>query len=1455
MEYKSDSDHETFWMVGEVYQCSRLAIHYQNGVCRTHRYPDVSLFSELFSLMHTSVLESVFFVDLVRDVARKCVEGGDFVGAYEKGGVLKEMNVWVFASLFPNLLDQFEDVAEKIMMVKVDKASICGELLERLGNDEKLFKIVRTLSGDRVSRRDFADVSIPYKVMNGLKGSDPPVFSGLSTSPLFCTTDEARVIDADWIWAYFALKFGIEAVDGAGDTMARGDQIDWCLAQVQNEEKRQSVIRDLFSLIFLKNNGRYLCRASTAEALLMLLMNMCDDRELIKYMRAGHQNLQVMKLLSDSDRLEDAMASKKAQLVTALINKDWFIAERIASLSPEDQEIMRLFKTVADQRQSVSEYIPKDGDIHIATEIALSCPQQKKAIEAAMNGANPSVLEILKKCGDKNRMSVIQERSLEFIHELTSKLTRLTASSWQVPSITGHKDLKLLTSFFEYLDSLLPLLFKVHPGQSLYDILAMNPRTVVDELLQTGQIHKAETMSGHLGMDVKEKILRDLNYPPEVIMKFAGDVPAIPFFASIIGNWPQFDCPNTTCSRIRAHRNFILGGENEPPTFTNLISKVEWFDMNHADGYTPEMAATDMESILKGRQTDIDDFVELSFRAHEDDIYRIVDECLSKDNIERMMEILERCPVSTDYLMQKRTMARLCQNGFNPFDRVACFRTLLNERRYEDAAAFYSTCHVEVFDEMLRNHCKDVGDVGALRVAPKMQHELWSIFAERVDAEATSDTRNDMPVHWQSDQGSKLEIIQRHMSEYHHVKEYLQKHPELNCDQVILSYAKENARQESSIPQKITVLGKVIQIYEKCIRKPELIFSVFQKELTCLLAGLIVESEDTEDTIFWCLSSVIPCLIRLYNKFTPSSPYLPHESRRTRRNETRRGSIKPSYSNGSLRRLSDKGRSQSDVPAGVIESPVQTKSPLDELLLTYNFISEFSFHRFGDRYSLCELGTTDFAKRMIDLCGKFDFHEFTREFGWVYQVSIDETVVSWIADSYEMSAFDESLPRYLKPLDELTKAELTKRDSLSEILEKECLLPPFIDPYIVETCQDFPPTSQTFALLCDTDTPFVESRNCKRSLTMENISFCHLYHRLVQLTRSPARPRPSKDQIRTITEFLDNYSPLCSKVFFFAKQLKWDSALEAASKINEQERLSVFQKIFEAALSSAQFVKFKEALVNLDPSHSIFSSCMRRISDDAAKRGLLHVQLVCQEYFGDNDLVATTAIAIFNQMKATPESLNYLAIAELAINEELANREKGKTNFAIPTETLHHDLDAIDLQRRFTMYCVENSLRAYDGLTLFDSQAKKEDIVLSLLTNGEFALSLEIMEKYKLRNRVIAVKITDSLFLADPNALFRLMKSLAKLATKDIYSEFVYTIVTRVWFEHMDRNLALRVLNDVKYPDIKCKLMIQLGFLDKAADLAIQHGLWDLLPLIAHVAQRNMNVPLVTRCVTALENR
>ena len=129
MEYKSDSDHETFWMVGEVYQCSRLAIHYQNGVCRAHRYPDVSLFSELFSLMHTSVLESVFFVDLVRDVARKCVEGGDFVGAYEKGGVLKEMNVWVFASLFPNLLDQFEDVAEKIMTVKVDKASICGELL------------------------------------------------------------------------------------------------------------------------------------------------------------------------------------------------------------------------------------------------------------------------------------------------------------------------------------------------------------------------------------------------------------------------------------------------------------------------------------------------------------------------------------------------------------------------------------------------------------------------------------------------------------------------------------------------------------------------------------------------------------------------------------------------------------------------------------------------------------------------------------------------------------------------------------------------------------------------------------------------------------------------------------------------------------------------------------------------------------------------------------------------------------------------------------------------------------------------------------------------------------------------------------------------------------------------------------------------------------------------------
>lgn len=1396
LSYQNDSEHEIFWLTDEVYRHVELGHHYQRCICGAHRYPDVSLFTETFSLAHTTVLECAFFVDLVRDAMKKLVTSGDFSGAYAQGAILKEMNTWVFVSLFPGIVERFEDVAEQLASVEFERESLCGELLERLQNDEKLLKTIRNVSGSRIARRDFADVSIGFVVASALKGCDPTVFTDLSTNRLFCMTDRERIIDADWIWGYFALRYCVEMIQGCSDGVERNpERIEWCLLQIQGEEVRQNVIRDLFSLIFLRENGKFLCTASTAEAVLMLLMNASDDRELSKYLRAGHQNLQVMKLLSNGDCLENATTSKRAQLVRALFNKDWVIAERISSLSADDQEIMKLFKTVADHATSGEKFVPEDGNDQISVEIAMSFPNETCAIESASKVANPVVLKVLTECSEENRFGILNKDSESLITKLNSKLTRLTASSWPIPTLPKTVEFTLLRSFFEYLDSLLPVLFSVHPGDSLYDVLAISPWSVVDHLLHCGQIENAAAMSGNLGMDLKEKIVQNLTYPEHVIMKFTGDVPAIPFLASMIGNWPEFKCPNDTCSRIRENRDRLLGKTSHPTSFETLSNKIEWFDMNTEDGYTSEMAAGDLENLLKTKGSD-EEIIELCYRARESDIYRVFDSYLSNDNIEYVVEILRQCPVNFEYLSQKQIMAQLCKSGLNPFSRESCFRSLLEQKRYDEASIFFSLCHANGFDEILRDHCRTTKDLNALKVSPDMYKELWTLFETETDI---PDVKADMPNYWRSDKGSKVDIIQRHISEYHHVQMYLQKHLECDCDDVIVEYARKQSAQEASIPQKINVLGRVMHIYWRCFRNPEKVLVIFQQELIHLLAQLDVKSEDAENTIFWCLGGVIPSLVRLSKV----------------------------YARGT--------------------------ACLDELVFAYQFVSEFTFHRFGNSYSFDGLGTRKFGERMLDQCRRIDFHELALEINRICRIPLDDVVVSWLIDSCAMSLSDEGLSGKLRPLSQLTSSDMNERDRIFENFEKELLFASAFDPYVIELCREFPPAPQSMTILCDFDSQGDSARICKRSWTMENISLSHWHHRIASLSKGLVRPKPGKEQTNAIEILLKNYATMRSKARFLARQGKWESALETVSAAGEYERCQVFQTVFLTALQSIQFSRFRDALLKLDPNHERYRICMQKIAEEADKNKNLHLLLFCHEYFGDNVLTAMTSISIFNSTSATSDSLKYLAIAELALEQELNDRSNGKTTFEVPSEKIQSDLEAIDLQRRFTMYFIENRLPAYDGLTLFDTPSKKEDMIVLLLRNREFSISLEIMQKYNLRKRPISIKIADSLFGENPNEIPRFLKSLWKF--KDIYSEFVYTMVTRVWFVHMDHRLALQLLGEVKYPDLKCKLMIQLGYLDNAADVAIQYALRDLLPLIAHTALAQMNFALATRCVSALGNR
>ena len=145
---------------------------------------------------------------------------------------------------------------------------ILQNALQRILNDNQLFMDLRHYTGQILSAKDFASKSYPM-VISGLFRHSPTQFLEFQSKPLICISDQDRRIDSDFIMAAMAIRLLIRVMEGVedADTVLLGDnsELPWCLDQIDNHDTRESVLMDLFSQLFLKQGGPFLCDKLVAQ--------------------------------------------------------------------------------------------------------------------------------------------------------------------------------------------------------------------------------------------------------------------------------------------------------------------------------------------------------------------------------------------------------------------------------------------------------------------------------------------------------------------------------------------------------------------------------------------------------------------------------------------------------------------------------------------------------------------------------------------------------------------------------------------------------------------------------------------------------------------------------------------------------------------------------------------------------------------------------------------------------------------------------------------------------------------------------------------------------------------------------------------------------------------------------------------------------------------------------------
>ena len=264
------SDLQKYFSCDLNYKYTDFTDHLQRRLILSHQFPDFipSISNHHFaSLLNTCIVTTTHFVDLISQLVLEDIISQEFDKLNDLLDLFPDVVSYIICN-HQKLI--YTDLQSALPILKFKyKPSIASKCIQLFLNDFKLINMVSFITANDITITDLSKSSLPKLLEYVLSQKEILEYSSLE---YFSFTPEETTMDFDFIRCYNILsKFLMIFKLSSHNVKQSIVEIGELLNEIKNNETLNSIIIDLFSLIFLQKNEKYICTLFITKELLSLL--------------------------------------------------------------------------------------------------------------------------------------------------------------------------------------------------------------------------------------------------------------------------------------------------------------------------------------------------------------------------------------------------------------------------------------------------------------------------------------------------------------------------------------------------------------------------------------------------------------------------------------------------------------------------------------------------------------------------------------------------------------------------------------------------------------------------------------------------------------------------------------------------------------------------------------------------------------------------------------------------------------------------------------------------------------------------------------------------------------------------------------------------------------------------------------------------------------------------------
>ena len=601
--------------------------------------------------------------------------------------VLEEIFIVPFLKNIPNNNDKlyFEIFLPYIVKyenyTKIPIISYYQNLLWTLENIERN-------CGISLSFNALEDHSIVYYMTNFIYDLDPNFVFSLNTS-----VDYSFFLYNLAIYTYLR----INGRDISNKTSKDNFQYDFsiiieCIQRINDQYTQQSLLKDLFSLMFLKNGRRYITNINVVRELIPIIQKYSKDQSLSKYATFA-QN----KIACIGDKLtyfQDLLISSESIVHSAILSNNFEIAEKIVSVSDDLKGFFELYQKVTQNKP--------DDSMMCNAELGFSSSNNKYRLEKLRTTGFPFKALSEKRILEQNPLSIFSfndislSQSIKYVNDnLNFETNKFLNHLSYIPNLQYSQ---LLNNFIGDINVF------IDAGASCsHDFYHINREQILNILINQQKNYKlAYDFAGRSNIDFSQYIIKNNLDPTEVYKKIFDDNPLALLTLSILTQNSQ---------ELKTKKNQIFPQNASQPMqifFEKLISskdKVSETGTTNVNGNLFHSTIFDPEAV------DLNDWDELLIEDEElefcDDPNKTLKYLMDVKDMMNIDELGER--LENSLCLAKMNKSENDRNNFEEaeklYEKVLYLKTL--EYDENDSQIFLDVVSLESQKKRIKDYMKN----------------------------------------------------------------------------------------------------------------------------------------------------------------------------------------------------------------------------------------------------------------------------------------------------------------------------------------------------------------------------------------------------------------------------------------------------------------------------------------------------------------------------------------------------------------------------------------------------------------------------------------------------------------------------------------------------------------------------------------------------------------------------